>query len=717
MTLLQPMPDNLKERYSHFRAIINSHPLSDYINLLPSKGKLMFCCPICGSGTKSNRTGALRLYEPTAKHPQWRVVCFSGHCFGDRGTDTIGAIRLLHPEMSEWEVFKYCKINTSPVHEKRPELRVVSSVPPSSATFPTKADPFPFDVWFKALSGSEGEEYLKRRGFTGDTIANYRLGYIKNHYFPSLLEKDDAIVIPYPDENYWVARAIHNKAFDKPRAGLCGPEPLFNKKVLWQNHEAIFVVESQLCALSLSQLGFPAVALGNSGGSRLIAALSEASTHSVIILSLDNDPQDNSGELTKGPRAQKKLYDDICALNIPVIEYNISGSEKDPNDLLQKDPEALKSNIVSAISLAVHSFDSPDTAADDAALSEKEQYLKENVYNCFDSFYAEIKRRHSNPPIKTGFSALDQSLEGGLVPGLYTIGALTSLGKTSFILQMCDQIASSGQDVLFFSLEMSRFELMAKSIARLTCMHTEGIELSQGTKRTTLEILGGHFRADTHSAEQKAIITAESEYRKFTNHLWILEGDGTTTVTAIRDHVQRHIKFTGNIPVIVIDYIQILSSVDNRYSDKQNTDHNVLALKRLSRDLSAVIIVISSLNRDNYFLPINLSAYKETGAIEYGSDCLMGLQYEGMDYREGENEKAREKRIRELSRANELKAKMGEGIMIELKVLKNRNGAKGYAIPYRYTPKYNYFEEQSKAPGSLVPHDPFNGAKCVPLRK
>jgi replicative DNA helicase len=59
-------------------------------------------------------------------------------------------------------------------------------------------------------------------------------------------------------------------------------------------------------------------------------------------------------------------------------------------------------------------------------------------------------------------------LDDGLYEGLYIVGAMSSLGKTTFVTQIGDQIANNGTDVLIFSLEMSRYELMAKSISRLT---------------------------------------------------------------------------------------------------------------------------------------------------------------------------------------------------------------------------------------------------------
>ena len=66
-----------------------------------------------------------------------------------------------------------------------------------------------------------------------------------------------------------------------------------------------------------------------------------------------------------------------------------------------------------------------------------------------------------------------------------------------------------------------------------------------------------------------------------------------------------------------------------RATDKQIVDHNVTELKQLSRDFDIPIFAVSSLNRQNYSERINMAAYKESGAIEYGSDVLIGLQLTG----------------------------------------------------------------------------------------
>ena len=67
--------------------------------------------------------------------------------------------------------------------------------------------------------------------------------------------------------------------------------------------------------------------------------------------------------------------------------------------------------------------------------------------------------------IKSGYQNLDAVTN--LYPGLYVVGAISSLGKTTFVHQMADQVAESGNPVLFFSLEQSTLELASKSLSRI----------------------------------------------------------------------------------------------------------------------------------------------------------------------------------------------------------------------------------------------------------
>ena len=90
-----------------------------------------------------------------------------------------------------------------------------------------------------------------------------------------------------------------------------------------------------------------------------------------------------------------------------------------------------------------------------------------------------------------------------------------------------------------------------------------------------------------------------------------------------------------------------------------------------------------------------------------------GFTYKIMDYQEGEAEKARDKRIRELFKSMEEAARKGDTQQIQVKILKNRNGIRG-SVPFTYRPIFNHFSDgQSFEP---APADvPFSWGKDIPV--
>ena len=97
-----------------------------------------------------------------------------------------------------------------------------------------------------------------------------------------------------------------------------------------------------------------------------------------------------------------------------------------------------------------------------------------------------------------------------------------------------------------------------------------------------------------------------------------------------------------------------------------------------------------------------MASFKESGAVEYSSDVLIALQYGGMDWKEGETDKDRNKRIRDLMKEVIEHGKAGKPQSIQVKVLKNRNGSKGDTFIDFY-PMFNYFTEQGKSGVGLTP--------------
>ena len=299
-----------------------------------------------------------------------------------------------------------------------------------------------------------------------------------------------------------------------------------------------------------------------------------------------------------------------------------------------------------------------------------------------------INSNANTPAIKTGFKILDQVLDGGLYEGLYTIGAISSLGKTAFCGNIADNIATAGHDVIIFSFEMSKFEFIARSISKLTFAYFLGHrdKIKYEWCKTERGITDGS-RYKNYTPEEIALINkCKSTYAtKAGQHLYIYESIGEMSVNDIANIVKTHIENTGNKPVVIIDYLQLIKNEDPRINsnDKVKTDANLTALKKLSRDEKLAIIAISSFNRNSYETRARFESFKESGSVEYTSSVLLALQLAGVE--------------EDNFNVNEAKAKNPREV--ELVILKNRQAKSGDTIKYYYYPMFNFFYED---PNGLI---------------
>jgi replicative DNA helicase len=634
------------------KAIVKSR-LSEYLNNITTRQGSHYICPMCGSGLGANKTAAGSVKDN-------KFSCFS--C-GKTSLDTIDLIaeveKITQAEAFNraYEIFNISK-ETDTRHPAGPttEERFKGGIMPiddKTATGATQDATEPTQMnYTEYISKCEenlkqcqpATDYLRARGLSDETTDRYNLGYDT---------QKKQIIIPYDKAgSYYIARNIDTKEYYKAK----GPEPLYNLQALYNSSGTVFITEGQIDSLSIIEAGAEAVAINGTGFIKLLTQLKKKPTDNTIILSLDND--------RPGIEHTAELERELKALNISYKIANISGQYKDPNEALTAD----KTLFLMAIQEA--------KAAKEAKEIEREEYYKNNVHNHINEFLGKIKDSINTPAIATGFKELDKVLDGGLYEGLYIIGAISSLGKTSFILQMADQIAQNGQDVLIFSLEMARAELMAKSISRTTFLECNK---KTANAKTTRGILSGAMQEHYSHEEKQLISDSINKYASYAAQLYISEGLGTIGVTKIGEAIKDHYYFTGNKPVVIIDYLQILAPADPRSTDKQNTDKAVFELKRLSREYKIPVMAISSLNRDSYTKKISMAAFKESGAIEYSSDVLIGLQFQAAG---------------EISEVITEEEKGRETRKIELKILKNRNGKMGGQIKYDYIPMFNYFKEE-----------------------
>lgn len=668
--------------------------------LTPDKSGKGFICPICGSGTGKSGTG---ITTKDGVH----FTCWAG-CFTN--ADIIDIIGLENHETDYngklQAAARAFNISIESYHrataqedfadgnQKQPESKRITQPAihnTQHTTPPEKAETDYTDFYLQAGKDLDKTDYY--RGLSKGVLRLFNVGYVESWRHPNApkMEPSPRLIIPTSKTSYLARYAgagdFINYRGEKENKSKVGKVHVFNAEALGAATSPLFITEGEIDAMSFYEVGGAAVGLGSISYVKLfLAEVEKRKPSQPLIIALDNEREPE--KQARVDACATKLVEGLRELNVSCYRLDVYGEHKDANEALNADREAFRA----AVSRALAQVEDAEAAALEA---ERDALRREAVAYSLQSFLKDIEDSKKAAFIPTGFSPLDNILDGGLYAGLYVVGAISSLGKTTLALQLCDNVAKAGHDVLIFSLEMARNELIAKSVSRITAELDES--KTRSNAKTTRGILTGTRYADYSQTERELIERAVRSYAEYAKNIYITEGIGNVGVAEIREKVQKHVKLTGKAPVVLIDYLQIIATPDPHLTDKQATDKNVLELKRLSRDYSIPIFAISSFNRNSYTDPVNMSAYKESGAVEYSSDVLIGLQYEGMDYRDGESEKDRDKRIRKLMRDAVELGKQGKPQSIQVKVLKNRNGSKGDCTLAFY-PMFNRFTTERVAP-------------------
>ena len=635
-----------------------------------------YICPICGSGSGNKGTG---ITTRDGKH----FTCWAG-CFRNADIfDIIGLENGIAEDDFNGKLEAACNVFGIAIDNTN------ASRSTNKFTFTGKKDkdaterkPAPAehqrteqdytDFLLQEHKRINDTEY--HRGLSEETLNRFGVGFAARWTHPAHPNATPSprLIIPTSKHSYVARYAADEVPDGQIRYIKVGATELFNAECLQESEKPVWIVEGEIDAMSVIEAGGEAVGLGSTSNADKFLRYLEA--HRIkpkmpLIIALDNE----SGKVqqSSAEEATQKLQTGLQRLNISFYRSNPYMTYKDANEALNADRAAFGAAIAAEETRATEQADEEHNA-------EKEEYLKTSAAHYLQGFIDGIAESVNTPAIPTGFSKLDKLLDGGLYEGLYIIGAISSLGKSTLILQIADQIAQTGQDVLIFALEMSRNELISKSLSRLTIIGAENLDgYSTVNAKTARDITSG-ANYETYSQKEIDLIKlAITEYSLFSEHVYITEGIGNIGTDEVRKGVEKHTRLTGKAPVVIIDYLQILAPADPRLTDKQATDRAVMELKRVSRDFKTPVIGISSLNRKNYNVEISMEAFKESGAIEYSSDVLIGLQFEGAG-KDGFDLGAAKKRTPR---------------QIELCILKNRNGETEHKVNFKYYQHYNYFKE------------------------
>lgn len=215
--------------------------------------------------------------------------------------------------------------------------------------------------------------------------------------------------------------------------------------------------------------------------------------------------------------------------------------------------------------------------------------------------------------VSTGFGDFDK-LTAGLQPSdLVILAARPSMGKTTFAMNIAQNVAQhSDKSVLFFSLEMSKEQLVDRMLSE-----EAGVD-------------SWHIRTGNLSDE---------EFEKL-SHAWgalseakmYIDDTPGLNILELKTKARRH-AIKNPLGLIVIDYLQLMSSAKKSYGDNRVQEISEISrgLKIIARELNVPVLALSQLSRSVESRPDKrpqLADLRESGSIEQDADLVMFIYRE-----------------------------------------------------------------------------------------
>ena len=263
--------------------------------------------------------------------------------------------------------------------------------------------------------------------------------------------------------------------------------------------------------------------------------------------------------------------------------------------------------------------------------------------------------------MRTGFSGLDELLNGLHGGRLYVVAARPGMGKTT----VAQNIAVHGAlrenaSVLFASLEMGESELVQRHLASESGV--TGDRIQRGQLRDT------DWRKLLRTA-------ADGDKARF----FILD-EADLTVFDLRAHARQVAVREGGLDLVVVDYLQLMRADPPSGNRTEDVSTFSRGLKRLAREMNCPVVALAQLSRGvesrNDKRPL-LSDLRESGQIEADADVVVMMYRD--DYYHSDSDAPGE---------------------TELLVRKQRQGASGAdaVVKLHFDTAYQRFRNQPKSP-------------------
>ncbi len=234
--------------------------------------------------------------------------------------------------------------------------------------------------------------------------------------------------------------------------------------------------------------------------------------------------------------------------------------------------------------------------------------LKDIIHDSMETIDQLYQKKEHVTGLATGFSEFDIKTAGLQPSDLVIMAGRPSMGKSAFVLCLCEQVGIIDQKpVAFFSLEMSKEQL----VQRMLCSHA---------KVDAQKVRTGYL---SHQDWPKLTSAAG----KLSEAPIFIDDTPGQSVLEVRAKARR-LKMQHDIQLIVIDYLQLMQGGSKTESRQQEISEISRSLKALARELKVPVIAVSQLSRAVESRTGNrpmLSDLRESGAIEQDADVVVFL--------------------------------------------------------------------------------------------
>lgn len=229
----------------------------------------------------------------------------------------------------------------------------------------------------------------------------------------------------------------------------------------------------------------------------------------------------------------------------------------------------------------------------------------------------------------TGFDLLDRALGGGLrSTGLVLLAGPQGLGKTTFALQVARNVARSGRAVVLFSFEHEPEDLMSRLVA-LEAGELDDTETSGLTAiRAALESLGGIDSLEERLSTSDCGLEALELVRSYADRLLVHRSTGSSTdLLAIRAAIDQAHELTGQVPLVVVDYLQKVQVPGGSLGQDERTTIVAEGLKDVAIEFGVPVLAVVATDRSG-LVPgkrMRMNHLRGSSALGYEADVVLIL--------------------------------------------------------------------------------------------